>query len=79
MSIEQWWSKLPAASREWLINNNGDEVDPAIVEEIGRVGGSLAQGEWWVGEDGPSGFYFSDAGIDWINEVANGETPSGPE
>ena len=43
------------------------------------MGGSLAPGEWWVGEDGPSGFYFSDAGIDWIDETANGETPSGPE
>lgn len=79
MSIEQWWPRLPPASREWLINNNGDEVDPAIVEEIREAGGSLAEGDWWVGQQGPSGFYFSDEAIDWIDEVANGETPSVPD
>jgi hypothetical protein len=28
-----------------------------------------------VGENGPNGFYLSDAGIDWIEAVANGEVP----
>jgi hypothetical protein len=33
---------------------------------------------WWVGDNGPEGCYLSDAGIDWIEEVANGEIPEAP-
>jgi hypothetical protein len=46
-----------------------------VVEEITRAGGEVATDAWWVGENGPTGFYMSDAAIDWIEEVANGETP----
>jgi hypothetical protein len=35
----------------------------------------LATDAWWVGENGPTGFHLSDAAIDWIEEVANRETP----
>lgn len=76
MSIEQWWPKLKPSTREWLIDNNGDAVPAEILGEIEGAGGSVSTGGWWVGENGPSGFYFSDEAIDWIDAVGNGETPN---
>ena len=75
MSLEQWWPKLKPSTREWLIDNNGDAVPAEILGEIEEAGGSVASGAWWVGASGPSGFYFSDEAIDWIEAVGNGETP----
>jgi hypothetical protein len=47
-----------------------------VVVEITEAGGAVdADDAWWVGESGPSGFYFSDEAVDWIEAVANGETP----
>ena len=76
MSIEQWWPKLKPSTREWLIDNNGDAVPAEVLREIEDAGGAAASGAWWVGESGPSGFYFSDAAVDWIEAVGNGETPA---
>ena len=33
---------------------------------------------WWVDRTGADGLYLSDAAVDWIDEVANGETPEEP-
>lgn len=76
MSIEAWWPTLRPESRDYLIANNGDVVPPELVEEIARAGGDVTPDTWWVGENGPEGFYLSDEAIDWIDEVANGETPA---
>jgi hypothetical protein len=78
MSMEVWWPRLRQETRDWLIANNGDAVPSPVVEEITRAGGSVATDAWWVGENGPTGFYLSDPAVDWIEEVANGETPSVP-
>ena len=78
MTMGSWWPKLPQETRDWLIANNGDAIPAAIVEEIAHAGGSVASDAWWVGQNGPTGFYFSDAAVDWIEEVANGETPTAP-
>jgi hypothetical protein len=78
MSFEQWWSKVKPTTREWLIENNGDAVPPEIVAEITAAGGSINSDSWWVGQSGPSGFYISDEAADWIEAVANGETPDEP-
>lgn len=75
MSIEQWWPNLKPSTQEWLIENNGDAVPAEIVLEITQAGGSVSSGAWWVGESRPSGFYFSDEGVDWIEAVGNGEMP----
>jgi hypothetical protein len=75
MSMEQWWPELRPSAREWLINNNGDAVPAEILSEIEDAGGSVESSAWWVGENGPSGFYFSDEAVDWIDAVGNGETP----
>lgn len=75
MDIEQWWPKLKASSREWLIENNGDVVPVELAAEIANAAGSVAAGAWWVGHSGPSGFYFSGDAVDWIEAVGNGESP----
>ena len=75
MNIEQWWPRLKPSTQEWLIENNGDAVPAGLLVEIGDAGGEVASDAWWVGERGPSGFYFSDEAVDWIEAVANGEVP----
>lgn len=76
MNIEQWWPKLKPLTREWLIENNGDAVPAEVVVEIAEAGGKVDSDDaWWVGERGPSGFYFSDEAVDWIEAVGNGEAP----
>lgn len=78
MSLEAWWPLLQSDTRDWLIANNGDALATAILDDIARVGGPLPADAWWVGDNGPDGFYLSDAGIDWIETVANGEVPDPP-
>jgi hypothetical protein len=78
MSLEARWPRLRQDSRDWLIANNGDSVSRPVLDDIERVGGPVPSGEWWVGGNGPDGFYLSDAGVDWIEEVANGEVSDSP-
>ena len=66
MSLEIWWPLLQPDTREWLIANNGDAVSRPVLDDITRVGGPASTDAWWVGENGPNGFYLSDAGIDWM-------------
>jgi hypothetical protein len=74
-SIEDWWPRLAPETRDWLIANNGDAVPASVVEEITGAGGLVATDAWSFGQNGPTGFYLSDEAVDWIDEVANGETP----
>lgn len=76
MSMEVWWPRLRQETRDWLIANNGDALPVSVVAEITRAGGLVGTDAWWVGQNGPTGFYLSDAAVDWIEEVANGETPA---
>jgi hypothetical protein len=39
MRIEDWWSKLDSATRQWLLSNNGGVVPPSILDQIVAVGG----------------------------------------
>lgn len=75
MSIEHWWPKLKPSTRKWLIENNGDGVPAEVVAEITEADGPIASGAWWVGQSGPSGFYFSDEAVDWIESIGNDEEP----
>lgn len=72
MSLDALWPLLQPESRDWLIANNGDALIRPVLDDIARVGGPVSPDAWWVGEQGPNGFYLSDAGIDWIEAVANG-------
>ncbi len=73
MSIEQWWPKLRPPTREWLIENYGDAVSAEVVAEITAAGGAITSDGWWVGQSGPSGFYISDEGVDWIEAIGGDE------
>ena len=79
MSMEVWWPALPPETQEWLIAHNGEALPASVIQEITRAGGSVTSDAWWVGENDPTGFYLSDAATDWIEEVANGETPEARE
>ena len=75
VSLEDWWPRLPQATRDWLVDHNGEAVPAWITEQIARAGGVVATDAWWVGEYGPTTFYLSDEAVDWIDAVANGEKP----
>jgi len=67
--------RLSQETRDWLIADNGDSVPAPVIEEIERAGGSPAADAWWVGQTGPTGVHLSDEAVDWVEAVANGETP----
>ncbi len=75
MNLETWWPLLRQESRDWIMANNGDALITSVLDEIISVGGPLPSGAWWVGEHVANGLYLSDAGVDWVEEVANGEVP----
>lgn len=72
MSIELWWPKLKLTTREWLIENNGDEVPLEVVSEIAEAGGPAPSDPWWASESAP-GFHAPDEATDWIEAIANSE------
>lgn len=78
MSIEHWWPKLTPSTQKWLIENNGDGVPPEVVTEITQAGGPTTSEGWWIAQSGPSGFYFPDEAVDWVEAVGNGEEPGRP-
>ncbi|WP_406633567.1 hypothetical protein [Pseudarthrobacter quantipunctorum] len=75
MGIEQWWTKLQPSTRQWLINNNGDQVPAAIVAEIAEAGGPASDDSWWASQDETPGHCFPDDAIDWVEATANEEEP----
>ncbi|MEO6142872.1 MAG: hypothetical protein ABIP19_02745 [Dermatophilaceae bacterium] len=79
MSMEMWWPTLLPETQDWLVAHNGEALPSSVIQEITQAAGSVTSDAWWVGQNGPTGFYLSDAAIDWIEEVANGEMPEAPE
>lgn len=73
MNLAEWWPRLDEQSRMWLIEHNGEAVSPTVLAAITTAGGILTSDGWWVGQHGPSGFFLSDAAVDWIEERANEE------
>ncbi len=73
MEVDEWWPKLSAGTRAWLIAHNGDVVPGAIVDEILVAGGGVSSDSTSVGEGGPDSFLLSDATTDWIEAAANDE------
>jgi hypothetical protein len=58
--------------------NRHDVVPAELAAEIANAAGSVAADARRVGNNGPSGFYFSDDTVDWIEAVGNGESPEPP-
>ena len=73
MDIADWWSRISEPSRQWLIAHNGEAIRGDIVAEIGHAGGVVTSDAWWVGQEGPTGFFLSDRAVDWIEARANDE------
>ncbi len=72
MDIAQWWPKLESSTQKWLVDNNGDTIPPHVIVEIaaaGGPGGGLSDTDL---SDGG----LSDADVDWVEAVANEETPN---
>jgi hypothetical protein len=67
MTIGRWWPRLKPATRDWLAENNGAAIPPAIAAEISEAGGTATPDA--------SGVHLSDEATDWIEAVANGEAP----
>ena len=76
VSIDAWWPKLRPETREWLVANNGDAVPTSIVEEITQAGGPAHSDAWWVIDHQSAGARMPDEAVDWIEEIANEETPA---
>jgi len=66
---------LRPETQDWLVAHNGEAVPESVVREITQAGGSATADAWWFGQNGPTGFYLSDAAVDWIEAVANEEMP----
>jgi hypothetical protein len=62
MEITQWWPNVTEATRAWLLANNGSPLPSEVGADIVSAGG-------------PSGSQLSDDDVDWIEAVANDETP----
>ncbi len=73
MEDAPWWSKLPSATRAWLVANNGDRVPAHIVRQIRQAGGPAPSDPGPTDEGQASDSYFSDEVIDWIEAVGNDE------
>ena len=75
MQIETWWPRLTADTQAWLIEHNGEPLQPAIKAEILAVTGGSTEPSWWTGESTDGQTELSDSAVDWIEAVANHEHP----
>jgi len=77
MEIESWWPLITEHSRAWLVAHNGEPLDPSVRRDIFEVADQDADPSWWAGESTAGLSELTDAAIDWIEAVANGEDPAG--
>ena len=75
METIDWWPKIDQATRDWLIAHNGEALPEGVLAKIIAAGGTLTADAWWIGEEGADGFYLSDEASDWVETVANDESP----
>jgi hypothetical protein len=75
VKMNEWWPLVSAETRHWLVEHNGEPLTPQITSDIMSVTSGATGPEWWAGEsaDGPQ---LTDAAVDWIEAVANGEDPA---
>jgi len=78
MSLEAWWSAVRPETRDWIVAHNGEPLPLDVVADITRVSGPVDPDAWWVADRGPDGLELSDAAVDWVETVANGEAPPEP-
>lgn len=76
MHIDSWWPRLTEQSRHWLIEHNGEPLDPSVKRDIFDVNDQEADPSWWAGDSSDGLSELTDASVDWIEAVGNGEQPS---
>jgi hypothetical protein len=74
MTIDVWWPRLRAETRQWLMANNGDAVPAPVMAEIEAASGPARSDPWWSEQDGSAGRCMPDEATDWIEQAANAET-----
>jgi hypothetical protein len=74
MTIELWWPKLRAETRQWLMANNGDAVPTSLMAEIEAAGGPAISDPWWSEQEGSAGRCMPDEATEWIDETANDDS-----
>lgn len=75
MQIEDWWPRLTPETRNWLIAHNGEPLDASVRNDLLEVTQGEFDASWWVGSSEGGSSELSDAAIDWIEAIANDETP----
>ncbi|MFC3688825.1 GAF and ANTAR domain-containing protein [Aquipuribacter hungaricus] len=75
MDMATWWAQLQPGSRDWLAAHAGEVLVPAVAEDVARVGGTSPTSDGSPVEDGPDGLCLTDAAVDWVVAVADGESP----
>jgi hypothetical protein len=75
VKIHEWWPLVSEETRDWLIAHNGEPLTRPITFEIMSATDGATEPGWWAGEsaDGP---HLTDAAVDWIETIANGEDPA---
>jgi hypothetical protein len=73
--MSEWWSLVSAKTRHWLAGHNGEPLTSPVIADIMTVTNGATMPQWWAGEsaDGP---HLTDAAVDWVEAVANGEDPA---
>lgn len=73
MNIADWWPKLGVEVQDWLVEHNGEPLDPRVKAEIEAVNDGVSEPGWWSGESVDGRTELTDEAVDWIDTWANGE------
>ncbi|WP_245673009.1 hypothetical protein [Aldersonia kunmingensis] len=76
MRIDAWWPRLTDESRNWLMDHNGEPLDPSVKRDVLDVNDGNVDPSWWAGESTEGQSELTDEAIDWIEAVANGAPPT---
>jgi hypothetical protein len=71
VDLPELWTTLPQPTRDWLVEHAGEDLPATVLADLA----SGSPDAWWLD---PSGRALSDAGVDWVEAVANGEQPDPP-
>lgn len=75
MDIADLWNALGLQTREWLIEHNGEPLNPQVLDEVLAANNGATDPSWWAGESTQGSSQLTDDAIDWIESVANSEVP----
>lgn len=73
MNIAEWWPRLSGEVQDWLVEHNGEPLDPSVRAEVVAVNGGVLEPGWWSGESVDGQSELTDEAIDWIETWANAE------